>query len=85
MKYYSQYTIYDLFSLHQSLFGLSKSNRWVKLADKLPWEKIEKAYNKRLNNAHVSAGNKPARMVIGALIVKHIENLSDEKNDSGHQ
>ena len=79
MKYYSQYRIHDLFELQESLSGLSKSNRWVKLADRLPWAKIEKEYNKRLRNIHCGAGNKPARMVVGALIVKHVENLSDEK------
>ena len=51
----------------------------VKLADRLPWAKIEKEYNKRLRNSHCGAGNKPARMVVGALIVKHVENLSDVK------
>ena len=79
MKYYSQYRIHDLFKLQESLSGLSKSNRWVKLADRLPWAKIEKEYNKRLRNSHCGAGNKPARMVVGALIVKHVEILSDEK------
>ena len=79
MKYYSQYRIHDLFELQESLLGLSKSNRWVKLADRLPWAKIEKEYNKRLRNSHCGAGNKPARMVVGVLIVKHVENLSDEK------
>ena len=79
MKYYSQYRVHDLFKLQESLSGLSKSNRWVKLADRLPWAKIEKEYNKRLRNSHCGAGNKPARMVVGALIVKHVENLSDEK------
>ena len=57
--------------LQESLSGLSKSNRWVKLADNLPWDKIEQEYNKRLKNRHHGAGNKPARMVVGALIVKH--------------
>ena len=79
MKYYSQYRSHELFELQQSLSGLSKQNRWVKLADNLPWEKIEKEYNKRLRNVHHGAGNKPARMVVGALIVKHIENLSDAR------
>ena len=79
MKYYSQYHSHDLFELQDSLAGLSKFNRWVKLADNLPWDKIEKEYNKRLRNRHNGAGNKPARMVVGALIVKHVENLSDEK------
>ncbi len=40
MKYYSQYRTHDLFELSQSLSSLSKSNRWVKLADNLPWDKI---------------------------------------------
>ena len=79
MKYYSQYRSHDLFELQESLSGLSKDNRWVKLADRLPWDQIEKEYNKRLKNSHSGAGNKPARMVVGALIVKHVENLSDEK------
>lgn len=79
MKYYSQYHHHELFELQESLSGLSKSNRWVKLADHLPWDKIETEYNKRLRNSHSGAGNKPARMVVGALIVKHVEKLSDEK------
>ena len=32
-----------------------------------------------MKNRHNGAGNKPARMVVGALIVKHVEGLSDEK------
>ena len=48
MKYYSHYRIHDLFELQESLSGLSKSNRWVKLADRLPCAKIEKECNKRL-------------------------------------
>lgn len=71
MKYYSQYHNHELFELQESLSGLSKSNRWVKLADNLPWDKIEQEYNKRLKNRHNGAGNKPAHMVVGALIVKH--------------
>ena len=65
MKYYSHYRIHDLFELQESLSGLSKSNRWVKLGDCLPETKIEKEYNKRLRNSHCGAGNKPARMVVG--------------------
>ena len=79
MKYYSQYRIHDLYELQESLSGLSKSNRWVKLADRLPWPRIENEYNKRLRNSHCGAGNKPARMIVWALIMKHVENLSDEK------
>ena len=39
MKYYSQYRSHDLFELQESLSGLSKSNRWGKLADHLPWDR----------------------------------------------
>ena len=74
-KYYSQYRSHDLFELQEPLSGLSKSSRWVKLADHLPWDRIEKEYNKRLRNSHNSAGNKPARMVVRALIVKHVETM----------
>lgn len=52
MKYYSQYRSHDLFELQESLSGLSKLNRWVKLADNLPWDRIEKEYNKHLKNSH---------------------------------
>ena len=48
------------------LENLSKDNRWVKLADSLDWDYIEVEYNKRLKNQKVGAGNKPARMVVGA-------------------
>ena len=75
MKYYSQYRSHDLFELQESLSGLSKSNRWVKLADHLLWDRIEREYNKRLRNSYNGAGNKPARMVVRALIVKHVEKL----------
>lgn len=72
--------INDLFSGTGSypLENLSKDNRWVKLADALDWDYIEVEYNKRLRNQKVGAGNKPARMVVGALIIKHMLGGSDE-------
>ena len=75
VKYYSQNRSHDLFEFQEPLSGLSKSNRWVKLVDHFPWDRIEREYNKRLRNSHNGAGNKPARMVVGALIVKHEEKL----------
>ena len=60
MKYYSQYRTHDLFELHESLSGLSKSNRWVKLADNLPWDKIEKEYNIFVTPITAQATNQPA-------------------------
>ena len=57
---------------------LDKNNRWVKLGDLLPWTKLEKVYNSRLDNEVKGAGNKPARMIIGAYIIKPKFSLSDE-------
>ena len=62
-----------------SLEHLPKTNRWVQLADTLPWAEYEKVYNKRLNNDYVGASNRPGRMVIAALIIKHKLSLSDEE------
>ncbi|MCH3994097.1 MAG: IS5 family transposase [Prevotella sp.] len=77
MKFKSQNRELTLDAFRSSLEDLPKSNRWVKLGDTLPWDKIEKIYNSRLHNVHNGAGNKPARMIIGALLIKHKLNLSD--------
>ena len=78
MKFYaSKFKQLDLGLLHSSLDGLDKSNRWVALGDLLPWTELEKEYNSRLNNQKKGAGNKPARMILGAMIIKHKLNLSD--------
>ena len=63
--------INDMFSGTGSypLENLSKENRWAKLADALDWMHIEAEYNKRLSNQSRGARNKPARMVIGAMIL----------------
>lgn len=72
--------INDLFSGTGSypLENLSKDNRWVKLADALDWKFIEEEYNNRLSNHRRGACNKPARMVIGAMLIKHTLCCSDE-------
>ena len=79
--------INDMFSGTGSypLENLSKENRWVKLADALDWTHIEEEYNKRLSNQSRGACNKPARMVIGAMIIKHTLCCSDEGTIVGIQ
>lgn len=62
-----------------SLERLPKSNRWVQMGDHLPWAEFEKVYNKSLKNDLVGANNRPGRMAIAALIIKHKLNLSDEE------
>lgn len=78
MKFYApKYKQLDLGLFRSSLSELDKSNRWVVLGDLLPWTELEKEYNSRLDNRKKGAGNKPARMVIGAMIIKHKLCLSD--------
>lgn len=80
MKYSSQEKQLRLALFSSTLEkSLDPTNRWYKLANSLPWNEIERIYNKRLRNKHCGGGNKPARMVIGALIIKHKMNLSDEE------
>lgn len=59
------------------LENLSKSNRWVIIADKINWTDIETEYNRQLKNQKYGTDNKPARLVIGAIIIKHLTCLSD--------
>ena len=56
---------------------LNKNNRWVKLSHLIPWDKIVGQYD----NQHQSKEGRPAicgRVVLGALIIKHILNLTCE-------
>ena len=78
MKFYDpKYKQLDLGLLRSSLDELDKTNRWVALGELLPWTELEKEYNSRLDNQKKGAGNKPARMILGAMIIKHKLNLSD--------
>ena len=80
MKYYTpRHKQLTLDLVRSSLDTLDKSNRWVQLGDLLPWPELEKKYNSRLDNRERGAGNKPARMVLGAMIIKHKLCLSDQE------
>ena len=71
MKYYApQHKQLTPDLVRSSLDNLDKSNRWVQVGDNLPWPDIEKEYNSKLDNKEKGAGNKPARMIVGAMIVK---------------
>ncbi len=61
------------------LFGgipLNESNRWVKLADIIPWVQVEDEYRKHFTSKSGEAA-KPARLALGTLIVKEQMQLSD--------
>lgn len=56
--------------------SLSPDNRWVKLSKVVPWDKFASIYMKKMNSGFGRPGLSP-RMVLGALIIKHIEKLDD--------
>ena len=78
MRFKPRYKQLTIDGFRSSLEGLDKSNRWVWLGDHLPWDEYEKQYGQTLNNQTAGASAKPSRMVIGAMIVKHITRLSDQ-------
>jgi len=59
-------------------YGLDKNNRWVHLAHKIPWDEFAKIYAKTLRE-DFGRPALDARVVIGALIIKHKKGLSDEE------
>ena len=55
---------------------LDKDNRWVKLSECIPWDELAESYYQSLS-AKSGRPAKDARLVIGAVIVKHKLSLSD--------
>lgn len=55
---------------------LDANNRWVKLAKILDWDGFASIYSKKFS-ATMGAKAVDARIIIGALIIKHIENKDD--------
>ena len=58
--------------------SLSPNNRWFQLADQIPWEALGTIYEESLS-MNEGAPTISSRVVIGALIIKHMKNLSDEE------
>ena len=56
---------------------LDSNNSWIKLADRIPWDEFSKIYNKSLKK-DFGRPAKDARLVIGAMIIKHKKGLPDE-------
>ncbi|MEM6845849.1 MAG: transposase [Bacteroidota bacterium] len=57
---------------------LDPANRWVKLAQLMPWDELAHIYHATLN-AKQGAPAVDARIVIGAMIVKHTQKLDDRE------
>jgi transposase, IS5 family len=58
--------------------NLDPKNRWVIMADNIPWDKLVSVYDIKLRRSNYGASKINSRIVIGSLIIKHMNNLSDE-------
>lgn len=58
--------------------NLDKNNRWVKLAQLLPWDDMAKVYYSKMCKDN-GAPSVDARIVIGAMIIKHKQKLTDRE------
>ncbi len=57
---------------------LNAANRWVKLAEIIPWDELGAVYNSNFN-PRIGPPATPSRIVIGAMILKHLKKLTDEE------
>ena len=58
---------------------LLSTNRWVILANNIPWDTLVSTYNRQLGNKFTGAGSINPRVAIGALIIKHLCDISDRE------
>ncbi|MCX5784918.1 MAG: transposase [Elusimicrobia bacterium] len=56
---------------------LDSSNRWLKLASIIPWERLDELYGRYFSETGRPA--KDSRLVCGLLILKQLKNLSDDE------
>jgi transposase, IS5 family len=57
---------------------LRRDNRWVILAGQIPWQTLEQTYGKQFCDDNGAAA-KPARMALGALIIKERLGVTDRE------
>lgn len=55
---------------------LNESNRWLRIAEVVPWEELEDESRKHFSD--VGRPAKDAHLVVGLLLLKHMTGLSDE-------
>lgn len=56
-----------------------RTNRWVVLADKIPWDDICNIYTRQVGVSRTGRPPISPRLVIGSLIIKHMCNLDDRE------
>jgi len=55
---------------------LDENNRWLRIAELIPWEELEEEYAKRFSDVGRPATD--SQLVMGLLLLKHMTGLSDE-------
>ena len=58
---------------------LVRTNRWVVLADRIPWDEVCNIYTRQVGKSHTGRPPISPRIVIGSLIIKHMCNLDDRE------
>ena len=58
---------------------IDPSNRWIILSKQIPWDDLSSVYQSTLKNKHTGADGINPRVAIGALIIKHMCDLSDRE------
>lgn len=58
---------------------LLSTNRWVVLAHRIPWDSLVNTYQHSLGNHTTGASNINPRVALGALIIKHLCDISDRE------
>lgn len=59
--------------------SLRTDNRWVVLAGQIPWDDLTSVYQSQLHNSLTGASGINPRVALGALIIKHLCNLSNRE------
>ena len=57
---------------------LNPENRWIRLSKIIPWDELSAVYSKKMSQKMGRNGIHP-RIIIGAVIIKHMKSLSDEE------
>lgn len=58
---------------------LDPNNRWVRLAELIPWDEFEESYADQFAQSGQGAPAKPFRLALGALIIKEKLDITDEE------
>lgn len=57
--------------------NLDEDNRWLRIAEMIPWEELEAEYSKYFS--HTGRPALDGRLVIGLMLLKHMSGLSDRE------